>query len=189
MYSPYQVYANIPDQPYKCYDPIGCKPSTLGPKQIQRQQKLSRTLTEDNVWERSHDSNTTSYKSYGGGQPSIGPELHPYTTFVEGYSCPIPNRDGAPQGMMKLIKENFHTLPTGELRLHDSRLDGKEAFIIFIVNDCLDCQDTKQTWQAYATLAAPTNRISQLFRTGRCGSTAGMQYIMFKRRDGLLVDI
>lgn len=189
MYAPFQVYANIPDQPYKRYNPIGCVPSTLGPKQLQRQIALSQTLTEDNAFQRSFAGNTTSYKSYGGGQPSIGPDLHPYTTFVEGYSMPLPNRDRAPKGTMSLFKDDFETLATGELKLHDKRLQGKEAFIIFVINDCPDCQDTKQTWQAFACDADTSNRISQIFRGGRCGSTAGMQHIMYKRKDGLIVDI
>ena len=90
--------------------------------------------------------------------------------------------------MMKLFKEDFETLPTGELKLNDRRLCGKEAFIIFVLMYCPDCQDTKQIWEAFACDRSYSLKLSQFFRS-TCGSTAGMQYLMFKRKDGLLVDV
>jgi hypothetical protein len=99
-------------------------------------------------------------------------------------------QDVAPPGTIRLYKEDFHVLPSGQLTL--KRLAGKEAFVLFVVGDCRTCQDTKQTWQAFACDPILTERLLQYFRgvpVGGIRSTAGMQYLMFKQPNGLLVDL
>lgn len=143
----------------------------------------------------------------------IGDELHPYCAFVEGFnggrvcSVNIPPSgrctearmgygmfgrwtDKHSEGLVPLFKEDFQVLPGGGLALYHPRFVNKTAFVVFVQNDCPDCQDTKQMWQAYAIeghqLVGGNGTLGDVVNTRVC--TMKVQYLMFKRRDGELVD-
>ena len=78
---------------------------------------------------------------------------------------------------------NFQVLENGSLALIDQRFANKEAFVIFIVDYCMPCQDTKQMWQAFAVNAAEL-----IEPNSQCIRTDFVQYLMLKRRNGLLVE-
>ena len=121
---------------------------------------------------------------------------HPYQQFLRDEISPLntqgfwtppePCAAGSPCPPGKLVplwKQDFAVLPNGGLALRDARFANREAFVIFIVDYCMPCQDTKQMWQAFAVDA------SQLIDADSppiC--TDYVQYLMFKRRDGVLVE-
>ena len=148
--------------------------------------------------------------------PYISDELHPYCSFVEGFTggsgrlcnLGIPDsgpcseaRVGMPFGrwtskgsrLVPLWKDDFRVVPGG-LTLYHPRFVNKTAFVVFVVNTCDDCQDTKQAWQAYAIegheLVGGNDSVNALLGTTITSRicTKKVQYLMFKRRDGLLVD-
>ena len=85
--------------------------------------------------------------------------------------------------LVPLYKEDFDVLRNGGLALRDHRFAHKEAFVIFIVDYCMPCQDTKQMGQAFAVDAHELiDDHSPFIRTDF------VQYLMFKRRDGVLVE-
>jgi len=94
------------------------------------------------------------------------------------------------EGLVPLFKEDFQVLPSRGLALHHPRFVNKTAFVVFVVNSCPECQDTKQMWQAYAieghVLTGGNGSLGDIINTRIC--TMKVQYLMFKRRDGELVD-
>ncbi len=117
--------------------------------------------------------------------------FQPYHQFVcdnpsplntQGFRVPHTFRLQNRKGIIPLWKDDFQALPNGGLLLHDSRFVNKECFVVFIVNYCMPCQDTKQMWQAFAIEA------TELMGTGPFIQTDYVQYLMFKRRDGILVE-
>lgn len=94
------------------------------------------------------------------------------------------------EGLVPLFKEDFQVLPGGGLALYHPRFVNKTAFVVFVLNSCPDCQDTKQMWQAYAVeahqLVGGNGSIGDIVNTRVC--TMKVQYLMFKRRDGEVVD-
>ena len=170
MYAPYQTYANINDRPFIEYNPVTCSPSLPTKKAYEKEIKFSKDVKSQ--------------------VPSTVTGLHDYVSYVEGYSFPFPNQENMifkDLNAMKLYKDDFVNLKDGRLMLKDTRLEGKEAFVYFLVGTCFPCQDTKQVWQAFACNVSQRNHLLTFFR--KCGSTSGIQYLMFKRKDGILVDI
>lgn len=119
---------------------------------------------------------------------------HPYHQFLRDEISPLntqgfwgppePLKSGCTNSpLVSLVKQDFRPLCNGGLSLHDRRFENKEAFIVFIVDYCMPCQDTKQMWQAFAIEA------SELIDSNSPRiATDYVQYIMFKRRDGVLVE-
>lgn len=128
----------------------------------------------------------------------VGDELHPYCSFVEGFTVtgvsPTTTAEGS--RLVPLWKQDFQPLQNGGLALYNPRFVNKTAFVIFVVNYCLDCQDTKQMWQAYAIEAhdliggggTVSDCIGATIGSTSKVCTKRIQSLMYKRHDGTLVE-
>ena len=204
MFHAYTQYNRHQQHPFALYKALGSRP------RVQRlRRRFTNCVCRDAPRLRRVDRHTVGMP---GLDNYIGDELHPYCSFVEGFNggrvCSVnyPASGACTQlagngmigrwtskhseGLVPLFKEDFQVLPGGGLALYHPRFVNKTAFVVFVLNNCPECQDTKQMWQAYAIeghqLVGGNGTLGDVLNTRIC--TLKVQFLMFKRRDGELVD-
>ena len=202
MLHPYAQHTRHQTHPFTFYKSLGSRP------RVQRLRlPFTNGMSRDDPRQRRNTRHTTGLP---GLTQNTSDELHPYCSFVEGFnggrvcSTNFPgagcNQARSPmygdwtskrsEGLVPLFKEDFQVLPGRGLALYHPRFVNKTAFVVFVVNNCPECQDTKQMWQAYAieghTLTGGNGTLGDIINTRVC--TLKVQFLMFKRRDGEVVD-
>lgn len=189
MYHPYAQFNEHQTHPYSLYQQSPCNKMKGKPFDVCRDDAFRR---------HRRDQNTVGYQPVDPDQSSELARWEPFTyaenrecspcTAVEKFSMGTTLRTTA--GLKQLCKDDFQVLRDGNLLLHDRRFANKTAFVIFLINDCPECQDTKTMWEAHAIEAHYLIGGGEMLSADKIKRlcTKRIQSIMFKRRDGLLVE-